>query len=257
MQAAGIAAESVTTNSSFTTTLYHYCPVHYLTRISILDSRPPAIVLPTASDVPGRGQLWLLRVQRNPEVLHFKRFLMHLSVPLLPSAFLATRRRPLSARRRQCGDPPNHASKQSPRQMALRQEQPIIASMFDKPPGHGGREVGFLSIDHGIANSVGPLSRPECSKEGHRFLPGPIISVGPAADCRCSNAGTKPLFLWPRPRGPQGTRTSARRNRTPYHKSVSPLSRRNGVLRPNGLAALLLQPGSRSSVPASSVTHVA
>src|ERR1035437_2950610 len=101
MQAAGIAAKSVTTNSSFTTTLYHYCPVHYLTRISILDSRPPAIVLPTASDGPGRGQLWLLRVQRNPEVLHFKRFLMHLSVPLLPSAFLATRRRPLSARRRQ------------------------------------------------------------------------------------------------------------------------------------------------------------
>src|ERR1035437_7924287 len=81
MQAAGIAAKSVTTNSSFTTTLYHYCPVHYLTRISILDSRPPAIVLPTASDGPGRGQLWLLRVQRNPEVLHFKRFLMHLFVP--------------------------------------------------------------------------------------------------------------------------------------------------------------------------------
>src|ERR1039458_3327595 len=159
MQAAGIAAESVTTNSSFTTTLYHYCPVHYLTRISILDSRPPAIVLPTASigavslvfliptasDGPGRGQLWLLRVQRNPEVLNFKRFLMHLSVPLLPLAFLATRRRPLSARRRQCGDPPNHASKQLPRQMALRQEQPIIASMFDKPPGLGGGEVGFLS----------------------------------------------------------------------------------------------------------------
>jgi hypothetical protein len=78
--------------------------------------------------------LWPLRAQRNPEVHHFKRFPIHLSVPLLPSACLLTRRRPLSARRRQRGDPQNHTSKQSPRQMALRQEQPIIASMFDEPP---------------------------------------------------------------------------------------------------------------------------
>jgi hypothetical protein len=86
---------------------------------------------------------------------------MHLSVPLLPSAFLATRRRPLSARRRQRGDPPNHASKQSPRQMALRQEQPIIASMFDKPPGDGGREVAPTAFWRSVLICPGVIEYPQ------------------------------------------------------------------------------------------------
>jgi hypothetical protein len=42
----------------------------------------------------------------------------------------ACSRAPLSTRQRQGADPPNHVSKKPPRQMALRQQQPIVASMF-------------------------------------------------------------------------------------------------------------------------------
>jgi len=57
----------------------------------------------------------------NTEVRHFKRFLIHLSGPLLPSTCLLARRRALSARQRQRCDPPHHAAKQTPRQMTLGQ----------------------------------------------------------------------------------------------------------------------------------------
>ncbi|MHC4073965.1 MAG: hypothetical protein ACYTGS_18350, partial [Planctomycetota bacterium] len=40
----------------------------------------------------------------------------------------------LSRRKRQSIDPPDHASKQSPRQMAFRQQEPIIPGMFHQPP---------------------------------------------------------------------------------------------------------------------------
>ena len=70
-----------------------------LSRISISPSWLELIVHPTASvralffhffiptdcSAPGRGQLYLLRARKDPEVPHFKRFLRHLSAPLLPS----------------------------------------------------------------------------------------------------------------------------------------------------------------------------
>src|ERR1035437_1699859 len=40
----------------------------------------------------------------------------------------------LSRRKRQPGDPPEHTAKQPFRQMALRQQQPIIAAFFPQPP---------------------------------------------------------------------------------------------------------------------------
>src|SRR5450759_5552137 len=39
----------------------------------------------------------------------------------------------LSRRKRQSIDPPQHTGKQPPRQMTLRQQQPIIAGMFHQP----------------------------------------------------------------------------------------------------------------------------
>jgi hypothetical protein len=70
-----------------------------LTRISILASWTASIVHPTASigalffhsphpdrlPRPTRGQLWLFRVRTNPEVPHFKRFLPHVTVSMLPT----------------------------------------------------------------------------------------------------------------------------------------------------------------------------
>src|ERR1019366_2384403 len=67
--------------------------------ISVLASRPLPIIYQTASigaaflifsspsdfSEPKRSQLWLLRVRRNPEVPHFKRFRIH---PYVPPCFL-------------------------------------------------------------------------------------------------------------------------------------------------------------------------
>src|SRR5664279_2069325 len=39
----------------------------------------------------------------------------------------------LSRRKRQHGDPPHHAPKEPPRQMALRQQKPVVAGMFHQP----------------------------------------------------------------------------------------------------------------------------
>ena len=48
---------------------------------------------------PSKGQPWLLRERKNPEVPHFKRFLRHLSVSLLPSTRLFARRHPYPVRK--------------------------------------------------------------------------------------------------------------------------------------------------------------
>jgi hypothetical protein len=50
------------------------------------NARSPAASLPSDCGDPGRGQLCLVRVQNNPEVPHFKRFLIHLSGPTPPFA---------------------------------------------------------------------------------------------------------------------------------------------------------------------------
>jgi len=68
----------------------------------------------------------LLRIRKIRKVPHFKRFLTYLSVPFLPTTCLLARRRALSGLQGQRGDPPHHASKQSPRQAALGQQQPVI-----------------------------------------------------------------------------------------------------------------------------------
>src|ERR1017187_220995 len=92
-----------------------------LSRISISPSWLELIVHPTASvralffhffiptdcSAPGRGQLYLLRARKDPEVPHFKRFLRHLSAPLLPSTCPVKWRRaalqPTAGRRRTFG----------------------------------------------------------------------------------------------------------------------------------------------------------
>jgi hypothetical protein len=51
---------------------------------------------PSDSGGPGKVQLSLLRVRKNPEVPDFKRFLIHLSIPVLPSACLLPRRRAIA-----------------------------------------------------------------------------------------------------------------------------------------------------------------
>jgi hypothetical protein len=68
--------------------------------------------IPSDSGGPERGRLWLLRV----------------STPVPPSfAQFGPRRRALSARQRKPCDAPHHATKPSPRQMTLGQQQPVIA----------------------------------------------------------------------------------------------------------------------------------
>jgi hypothetical protein len=92
----------------------------------------------SGSSGPGRGQRWLLRVRKNPGLPDFKPFLIHLSVPLLPSTCLLPRRCALSGRHGQCRcalwAPPHHASKKPPRQMALCQQQPVISRVLDQTP---------------------------------------------------------------------------------------------------------------------------
>ena len=118
-------------------------------RIPFFASWPATIILPTASvgavflissilsdsGSPGRGQPWLLQACKSPEVPHFKRFLRHLPVPSpcfvrLSFAGSQSLRRWYWQRR----DPPHHDAEKPPRQMALRQEQATIASMFAQPP---------------------------------------------------------------------------------------------------------------------------
>jgi hypothetical protein len=117
-----------------------------------LPSWPASIIRPTASvgallerycsSFPSRatpaseeaGQLCLPRATENPEVPNSKRFLIYLSVSLLPSTCLLARRRALSGRQGQRGDPPHHASKQPPPQMALRQHPPVVTGMLLQPP---------------------------------------------------------------------------------------------------------------------------
>jgi hypothetical protein len=52
--------------------------------------------------------------------------------PLLRPVYLPAAA--LSGRQGQRGDPPHHASKQSPRQVALCQQQPVIAGVLDETP---------------------------------------------------------------------------------------------------------------------------
>ena len=127
-------------------------------------SRFSGFSIPSDSSGPGRGQLcssgyvkaWkclissnglprhrllrplptlLLRVRKSLEVPHFKQFPRHLSVPFPPSPGLVPlRRRTLSGWHRQTLNPPHHASKQAPRQMALGQHQPVVTGMLHQPP---------------------------------------------------------------------------------------------------------------------------
>ena len=84
---------------------------------------------------PRKGPTLLLRVRKSLEVPHFKQFLRHLSVPFPPSPGLVPlRRRTLSGWHRQTLNPPHHASKQAPRQMALGQHQPVVTGMLHQPP---------------------------------------------------------------------------------------------------------------------------
>lgn len=80
--------------------------------------------VPSRFHGPGRTPLGLFPVRKNTEVPHFKRFLIHLSVPLLLSTCFATppRRPNLSGRHRQRLHPPHHRSEQPARQVALRQQ---------------------------------------------------------------------------------------------------------------------------------------
>ena len=84
---------------------------------------------------PRKGPTLLLRVRKSLEVPHFKQFPRHLSVPFPPSPGLVPlRRRTLSGWHRQTLNPPHHASKQAPRQMALGQHQPVVTGMLHQPP---------------------------------------------------------------------------------------------------------------------------
>jgi hypothetical protein len=97
-------------------------------------SWPPSIIHPTASVGTLAFIIFILRESgaarevaslassgyERPEVPNFKGFLIHLSVPP-PSFPRFISPPPLSGRHRQQGNPPNHASEQSPRQVPLRQ----------------------------------------------------------------------------------------------------------------------------------------
>ena len=84
---------------------------------------------------PRKGPTLLLRVRKSLEVPHFKQFPRHPSVPFPPSPGLVPlRRRTLSGWHRQTLNPPHHASKQAPRQMALGQHQPVVTGMLHQPP---------------------------------------------------------------------------------------------------------------------------
>ncbi len=50
-----------------------------------------------------------------------------------PGAILSAIHQSASSRQRQHRDLPQHAGKQPPRQMALRQHQPVVARVFDEP----------------------------------------------------------------------------------------------------------------------------
>ena len=60
-------------------------------------------------------------------------FVRHLSVPFYCGAISRLPQPRLSRRKRQPGEPPEHTAKQPFRQVALRQQQPIIAGMFHQP----------------------------------------------------------------------------------------------------------------------------
>jgi len=127
-------------------------PSNVSTRISVLPSWPTSIARPTASvaaflfilSIPsdsgsrGSGPTLPPPGTENPEAPHSKRFLMHLSVSPLPSTCLLARCRALSGRQGQrrgvLWAPPRHRPENSSRQMTHRQEQPILAGMFDWAP---------------------------------------------------------------------------------------------------------------------------
>ena len=69
----------------------------------------------------------------EPRLLPRNRFLRHYSDPPPSAPDFAAAIGVLPARHRQRPDPPQHLAKQPPRQMTLRQEQPIIAGMFHQP----------------------------------------------------------------------------------------------------------------------------
>jgi len=73
----------------------------------------------------------------NTEVPHFKRFPIHLSGTLLPSACLLLRRAVLSGRNRQrrgaLWAPPHHGPEKPARQVTLRQQEPAIARVLNQP----------------------------------------------------------------------------------------------------------------------------
>lgn len=74
------------------------------------------VSIPSDSGGPRRGQSCLLRVRKNPKVAHFKRFLMHLSAPLLPSTCLLARlpRPKRAVGLRSGGHPPRNAGRFPP-----------------------------------------------------------------------------------------------------------------------------------------------
>ena len=83
---------------------------------------------------PGRAPHGLCRDQKAMICPISKRFLGHFFVNpssvLIGFAFLPR----LSGWQRQSLHPPQHASEQAPRQMALRQQQPVVPRMLYQPP---------------------------------------------------------------------------------------------------------------------------
>jgi len=116
----------------------------------------------------------------------------------LPFRTQETSRRPHSDRQRQCDDPPNHASKQSPGQMALRQESEYYRACFAVQPSVTSRhlQVGQRSVLDSLGQGQPPPQVPGVN---------PSIETVPACDtCSCSRGyerspQPKPHFVGPKP----------------------------------------------------------
>ncbi len=86
--------------------------------------------LPSEFGGPGSGQFCLLQLRKNPKLPHSKRFLMHLSGPFPsfdPFCYPAAASKPIRSAPRQRLHPAHHRSEQPPRQMTLRQQEPVAA----------------------------------------------------------------------------------------------------------------------------------
>jgi len=130
-------------------------------------------VLSTLSKSGGarRGQPCLFRVRENQKLTHFQAISPTSLRPLAPSpGLVALRRRALSGWHRQSLNPPHHASKQVPRQMALRQQQPVIASVLDQPPA-GLHQPLLQAAQRPLLDPAGQHHAPPAASAGSNPFP--------------------------------------------------------------------------------------